>query len=202
MVTGNPLRRQLKRIDKAEALDSLGLAKDKLTLLVMGGSQGSQHINTGFIQAVALLKDTTQLQVIHLAGAGSDEAIKQAYSKIRITARIFGFFTAMEQAYSACDLVISRSGATTVTELIFFGLPAILSPYPYAYSHQLENARVLKDRGCAVVIDDAELDKEIFRQTLESLINNPGKIEAMRSGFKDLAKPDAAGLLAEAALSL
>ncbi|MFA7652250.1 MAG: undecaprenyldiphospho-muramoylpentapeptide beta-N-acetylglucosaminyltransferase [Candidatus Omnitrophota bacterium] len=202
VVTGNPLRRQLKQIDQTRALDFFGLDKDKLTLLVMGGSQGSQHINTEFLRAAALLKDASKLQVIHLTGTGSCAAIKQAYNKIRITARVFGFFTDMEQAYSASDLVISRSGATTVTELIFFGKPAIISPYPYAYSHQLENARILKEKGCAVVIKDAELDKDVLRQTLELFINNPAEIEAMRSGFRDLAKPDAASLLAEAALSL
>jgi len=201
-LTGNPLRRQLKKIDQAQALGFFGLAKGKLTLLVMGGSQGSQHINAEFLKAAALLKDTAQLQIIHLAGAGSYEAVKEEYNKIKIKARVFGFFEAMEQAYSAADLAIARSGATTVTELIFFGLPAIISPYPYAYAHQLENARILEEKGCAVVISDAELDKDIFRQTLETLINDPGKIAAMRSGFKDLASPEAANLLAEAALSL
>ncbi|MFA4989692.1 MAG: undecaprenyldiphospho-muramoylpentapeptide beta-N-acetylglucosaminyltransferase [Candidatus Omnitrophota bacterium] len=202
VVTGNPLRRQLKQLDQSRALDFFGLDKDKLTLLVMGGSQGSEHLNTEFLRAAALFKDVSKLQVIHLAGAGSYAAVKQAYSKIRITAKVFGFFRDMEQAYSAADLVISRSGATTVAELIFFGKPAIIFPYPYAYSHQLENARILKEKGCAMVINDAEPDKDLFRQTLESFINNPAKIAAMRSGFKDLARPDAASLLAEAALSL
>lgn len=202
LVTGNPLRRQLRKVAKGEALGFFNLSKNKLTLLVMGGSQGSQHLNMGFLKAMALLKDTSKLQVIHLAGSGSYEGVRQAYSKVKIEARVFGFFSAMEQAYSAADLVIARSGATTVAELVFFGLPAIFSPYPYAYNHQLENARVLKEKGCAVVIDDAELDKDIFRQTLDALINEPARLEAMRSGFKDLTNPDAAVLLAEAALSL
>jgi UDP-N-acetylglucosamine--N-acetylmuramyl-(pentapeptide) pyrophosphoryl-undecaprenol N-acetylglucosamine transferase len=168
----------------------------------MGGSQGSQHINTEFLKVAELLKDTARLQVIHLSGAGSYAAVKEEYNKIKIEARVFGFFEAMEQAYSAADLVIARSGAITVTELIFFGLPAIISPYPHAYAHQLENARILEEKGCALVIDDADLDKDIFRQTLEALIDDPGKIAAMRSGFKDLASPEAASLLVEAALSL
>ncbi|MDD2680385.1 MAG: glycosyltransferase, partial [Candidatus Omnitrophica bacterium] len=161
-----------------------------------------QHINTEFLKAAAFLKDTAKFQVIHLAGQGPYETIKQAYNKLRIEARVFSFFNEMEQAYSASNLVISRSGAITIAELIFFSLPAILSPYPYAYSHQLENARILEDRGSAVIINDADLDKDTFRQTLEALINNPARIEAMRAGFKDLAKADAAGLLVEAALSL
>ncbi len=202
VVTGNPLRGQLKKIDRNAALDFFGLNKDKFTILVMGGSQGSRHINSGFLKAAASLKDVSVIQVIHLAGAGDFEEAKEAYKNINLNHKIYDFLENMGEAYSASDIVISRAGATTISELIFFKLPGIISPYPYAYAHQLENAKVLGDRGCVIIINDDELEKEVFKITLETLINNRDKLEGMRSGFTGLSMSEAAGSLADVALSL
>lgn len=201
-LTGNPLRRQLKKMEKAAALDIFGLKQNKFTLLVMGGSQGSRHINSAVLKALPLLKDIAQLQVIHLTGAGNLDEIKEAYKKMAIDAAVFEFFNCIEQAYSAGDLAIARAGASTVSELIYFRLPAIISPYPFAYAHQLENARILKDEGCAIIVDDDALGKDAFRSALESLLNNREKLERMRLGFGALSTGDAAGLLADRALAL
>jgi len=200
-LTGNPLRQRMKIIDKNLALGFFELSRDKFTVLVMGGSQGSRNINSSFLKAALLLKNISMLQVIHLAGAEDLEEIKRAYKRGNIEARVFDFFTYMEQAYSAADLIISRAGATTISELIFFKLPAIISPYPYAYSHQLENAKVLRDKGCAVIINDDELDN-VLGQTVESIMNNRDKLKSMRLGFSDLPTLKAAELLSEAALFL
>lgn len=202
VLTGNPLRQQVKKIDRDQALGFFGFAGDKFTILVMGGSQGSRHINTGFLNAVAGLSNLSAIQVIHLAGTGDLEGIKEGYRKRNIRAKVFDFLGNIEQAYSASDLAISRSGATTISELIFFKLPAIISPYPFAYSHQLENARILQDKGCAIVIKDDELDKEILRESIGGLINDRVKLERMRLGFEDLPGGNAADLLVDAALSL
>jgi UDP-N-acetylglucosamine--N-acetylmuramyl-(pentapeptide) pyrophosphoryl-undecaprenol N-acetylglucosamine transferase len=201
-LTGNPLRERLKIIDKKAALDFFGLSPDKFTVLVMGGSQGSRHLNAGFLKAAQLLKNTAMIQVIHLAGRGDLEEIKGAYKKMNIAVRVFDIFNETEQAYSASDLVISRSGATTIAELSYFRLPAILSPYPYAYNHQLENAKVLRDKGCAVIINDDELDRDTLGVALESIIADRDKLKNMRSGFAGLAEFNSADRLAEAALSL
>ena len=202
VLTGNPLRRQLKKIDRLKALDFFGFNKDKFTLLVMGGSQGSRHVNSGFLKAVAKLENASMIQVVHLVGSADLEEIKETYKRMKVGAMVFNFFTSMEQAYSVSDLVVSRAGATTISELIFFKLPAIISPYPFAYAHQLENAQVLKDRGCAMVINDEELESERFGFALESIINDQKKLEAMRLGFVGLSMENAADLLADAALSL
>jgi UDP-N-acetylglucosamine--N-acetylmuramyl-(pentapeptide) pyrophosphoryl-undecaprenol N-acetylglucosamine transferase len=200
--TGNPLRKSLNIIDKGQALNFLGLSKDKFTILVMGGSQGSRNINAGFLKAISLLKDACAIQVIHLTGTGALGEIKDAYARMNISAKVFDFFNYMEQAYSAADLVISRAGATTVSELIYFKLPAIISPYPYAYSHQFENAKVLKEKGCAVIIKDDELDKDVFVSALRAIINNREKIKSMRSGFSEFSMLKADDLLVDAALAL
>jgi len=202
VLTGNPLRRQLKKIDRVKALDFFGLSRDKFTLLVMGGSQGSRQINKGFLKAISGLAGVSALQVIHLAGSADLEEIKEAYKSMNVGAAVFNFFQPVEQAYSASDLAVSRAGATSIAELIFFRLPAIISAYPFAYSHQLENARILEKRGCAIVINDEELEKDVFRLTLETLIKNREKLEEMRLGFAGLTAENAGELLADTVLSL
>ncbi|MDO8662057.1 MAG: undecaprenyldiphospho-muramoylpentapeptide beta-N-acetylglucosaminyltransferase [Candidatus Omnitrophota bacterium] len=202
VVTGNPLLRQLKKIDRNTALDSFSLSKDKFTVLVMGGSQGSRHINSGFLNAVANLSDISMIQVIHLAGVGEVREVKEVYKNINLNHRVYDFLENMGEAYSASDIVISRAGATTIAELISFKLPGIVSPYPYAYAHQFENAKVLGDRGCVIIINDDQLEKEVFKITLETLINNRDKLESMRSGYSGLSMDGAANLLADAVLAL
>lgn len=202
VLTGNPLRQQIKKIDQEKAREFFGLAKDKFTILVMGGSQGSRQINSGFLSAVTGLNNPSAVQVIHLAGPQDNADIQEGYRKINLAAKVFDFLGDIEQAYSSSDLVICRAGAATVSELIFYQLPAIISPYPFAYSHQLENALVLKNKGCAIVVNDADLGKDIFQDSLQELIDNRGKLESMRSGFSDLPAESAAELLAEAALTL
>jgi len=202
VVTGNPLRERLRIIDKKTALDFFGFSQDKFTVLVIGGSQGSRHLNSGFLKAVSLLRDAKMIQVIHLAGGLETGEISEAYKKMNIAAKVFNFFNEMEQAYSASDLVISRAGATTISELVYFRLPSILSPYPYAYSHQLENAKVLKDKGCATIVNDYELDKDRLGFILESIIADREKLKSMQVGFTNLAVPKAADRLVDAVLSL
>lgn len=202
VLTGNPLRERLRMIDKNSALDSFGLSRDKFTVLVMGGSQGSRRLNAGFLKAVSSLKDAAIIQIIHLAGPGDLEEIKKSYKNMNIDARVFGFYNHMEEAYSASDLVISRSGAATVSELEHFKLPSVLLPYPYAYAHQFENAKVLSAKGCAVIVKDDELDKDTLGVILGSIIRNGDKLKSMRSAFASSSAPKAADLLADAALSL
>ncbi|MFH0855717.1 MAG: UDP-N-acetylglucosamine--N-acetylmuramyl-(pentapeptide) pyrophosphoryl-undecaprenol N-acetylglucosamine transferase [Candidatus Omnitrophota bacterium] len=201
-LTGNPLRKQIKKIDKARALDFFGLAKDKFTILVMGGSRGSRNINSGFLKAVSKLGSLSAMQVIHLAGSGDFEDIKESYRRMNLSARVFDFLGDIEQAYSASDLVVSRAGATSISELIFFEIPAVISPYPFAYAHQLKNASILKDKGCAIVISDDELDKDILKLTFQALVNDRVKLESMRLGFSSLSGGSASDLLVDAALSL
>ncbi len=108
----------------------------------------------------------------------------------------------MQYAYSACDLILSRAGATTITELIFFGLPAIVVPYPYAYKHQLSNAGLLENAGSAVVIQDDELSAEILSEAINNFMNNPDKLKAMRSSYDGFPKADANNIFADNVLSL
>ncbi len=198
--TGNPLRRELARIEKRQALGSFGFQDDKFTVLVMGGSQGSQRINHTFLKAVSSLSLKFNLQIIHITGDRDYDLVKQGYRDINVAVRLFNFFKPMQYAYSAADLVVSRAGATTIAELLSYRLPAIIIPYPFAYRHQTENAKFLEELGCAVIFEDKELEQDL-KDAIEDLIEHPERIKRMQSGY-DNSPPFKNTLLADAVLSL
>lgn len=202
VLTGNPIRRELRKAGKEEALNFFGLDKNKFTILVMGGSQGSQHINSVFLEAVALMDDISTVQIIHLTGKDGHDQAADTYRKINIKAKVFGFLSSMEYAYGAADLVICRAGASTLSELIHFELPAILIPYSFAYAHQFKNARILEEKGTGIIIKDSELKAQGLKKLLEGFIHNPDRIAVMRGHYANTCKYDAAGELVKAVASL
>ena len=199
--TGNPMRGSLIRLDKKIARDYFALDPDKFTILVMGGSQGSQRINEEFLKFASDASLSEKLQVIHLSGSKDYNRLKQGYEDLSIKFKLFSFLGFMEYAYSACDCIVSRAGATTIAEIIYFKIPAVIIPYPYAYKHQLSNAKVLEKNGCAVVIEDNELNVERLKQVLVPLIDNPEKMENMRLGYGNFSDSNADEKLAELAMS-
>lgn len=200
--TGNPLRKGLSVIGREEALKFFGLSKDKFTILVCGGSQASSRINSAFLRDLPGIVRPSAIQVIHLSGGKELEEVKKRYKEMGVEARCFGFLDKMQYAYSCSDLAVSRSGATTIAELAFFKLPAVLLPYPYAYRHQYLNAGVLEKAGCALVIDDAGLDKGALKKELARLLGSRDEVLRMRDSFASLAQSDHGELLREALLSL
>ncbi len=200
-VTGNPVRRDFKKIEKNKALDFFGLSQDKFTVLVMGGSQGSHRLNTAFLKGMSDLKDCSKFQVIHLAGVKDRGFLKEGYAGLNIGARVFGFLKEMPYAYSACDILICRAGATTISEAIFFSTPAMIIPYPFASAHQLKNAQVLEKKGCAIIIQDGELDNFALRQGLQELADNPEKLKDMRYNYNKIERSDAGDLLVSQVIS-
>lgn len=202
VLTGNLLRHQLQKIEKKEALDFFGFREDKFTILVMGGSQGSHRINMGFLRAASRMQNKEQLQIIHLTGIKDYASLNKSYKDLSVDSKIIDFFMAVHYAYSACDLIISRAGATTVSEIVFFRVPAILIPYPYANKHQSTNAEVLQKKGCAFVIDDEELDRDRLQETIGLLLRHPEKLKEMHSGYAGFITNNACGLLADEVLNL
>jgi UDP-N-acetylglucosamine--N-acetylmuramyl-(pentapeptide) pyrophosphoryl-undecaprenol N-acetylglucosamine transferase len=202
VLTGNPLRQELTLIEKNTAQEFLGLAKDKFTILVMGGSQGSRHINEVFLQSLPMLSDKSNIQVIHITGIKDYALTYNKYKDLNLNHKTFSFLSEMQYAYSASDLVIARAGATAVAEIIFYKLPAILIPYPHAYAHQLENAKILRDKGCATIIKDQELNSGVLKKAIELFLHNPGKSKGMRSAYSSLKLLNANDLLVNEIISL
>lgn len=202
VLTGNPLRRGLIRVDRDKALERFGLAKDGFTLFIVGGSQGSKRINSEAIRSLSGLNNRKSLQVIHVCGGADREMLRCFYAEAGIRAAVFPFLPEMHYAYSASDLVICRAGATTISELILFGIVSVIIPYPFAGGHQSANARVLEEKGCAVVIEEADLAPGRLRRIVEGFIDEPARLERMRLAFEGMEKRPAAQLLAEAVLEL
>lgn len=205
VLTGNPIRKELEPIGKNRALDFFRLSNDKFTILVMGGSQGSRRINFGFLRAISAIAGKSRLQAIHLAGPSDYDLLQQGYKDaLGADIRLFRFLESqsMQYAYSACDLVVSRGGASTIAEIISFGLPAIIIPYPFAYEHQMANARILEKMGSAIIIEDSRIHEDVLQKKIEDFLKDPQKIKAMGANYNNICRLNTDELLVQEALSL
>ncbi|MFH0790528.1 MAG: undecaprenyldiphospho-muramoylpentapeptide beta-N-acetylglucosaminyltransferase [Candidatus Omnitrophota bacterium] len=202
VLTGNPIRKQMVKMDETAAGDFFGLDNQKFTILVLGGSQGSQRINREFLKFISAHPDKSRIQIIHLSGSQDYGLLRDSYKDLGVSVKLFSFLEPMQYAYSLADLIVSRAGATTITELIYFKIPAILIPYPYAYQHQLANARILENKGCCFIINDNELSADSLNQVLRPLIYNPQGIEKMRLGYNVFSALEAEKLLVKEVMSL
>jgi len=154
--TGCPCRNTPSVKSKADIYKEFGFSSNKKTIFVLGGSQGSRRINEEFSKAVALLLGTLDFQFIHLCGKGGYDELKKEYSNLKVNYCLFDFFDDVQNAYAIADLVIARSGAVTVCEILSFQKRAILVPYPLVRVHQKENAQVVADKGFGIILDDRE----------------------------------------------
>ncbi len=204
--TGNPVRFREKSPDRNQARTELGLDTRRFTVGVMGGSQGARSINTATLRAYERLRDRSDLQMVHITGRGRFTEVQDELDKIRkieggALYRILPYIEEMNLFYQACDLVITRSGATTVAEISFFGLPSILIPYPYAtQDHQRLNAEVLANKGAALVILDKDLKGEILAEKIKELMEGRGGYEEMQKRAREMALENAAERMVEALL--
>ena len=202
ILTGNPIRKDLVRLSRKEALDFFNFKEGKFNILITGGSRGAHKLNTVCFDALSGCQKKNDLQLVHISGAQDFTLLKQSYAQAGITHKIFDFFSDMQYAYSMADLVICRAGASTIAELQRFNLPALLIPYPFAYAHQLSNAKVLGDSGAALIIKDEEFSVEKLRDIIYEFLSNPQKLKAMRQTYAQVQVPDAAELLANEVLNL
>jgi UDP-N-acetylglucosamine--N-acetylmuramyl-(pentapeptide) pyrophosphoryl-undecaprenol N-acetylglucosamine transferase len=158
VLTGPLVRKGLDLGDREKALAEFGLAPGRFTVLAMGGSGGAHAINMTMQEAAKQLKDVPDLQVLHQTGEKDASAVKDGYGQAGVKAVVLPYIHDMAGAYAAADLVVSRSGATTVAELAVLGKRAVLVPYPYAAdNHQEYNARSLAERGGVEVIVQKDL---------------------------------------------
>jgi UDP-N-acetylglucosamine--N-acetylmuramyl-(pentapeptide) pyrophosphoryl-undecaprenol N-acetylglucosamine transferase len=187
--TGTPVRGSLsKHINPSRARLELGLAPERTTIVVMGGSQGARSIN----EAVAALVTRRTLgdnrQVLHVSGE-RDHAYMEAEERDVGSNHVMlvAYLADPANAYAAADVAIARAGASTLAELAATGTPAILVPYPFAADdHQASNAAVFAERGAAVVLTDAELDGDRLWWTLDAILQ-PARLAEMRAGAASLA---------------
>jgi UDP-N-acetylglucosamine--N-acetylmuramyl-(pentapeptide) pyrophosphoryl-undecaprenol N-acetylglucosamine transferase len=193
VVTGNPVRPPV--LAAAQQAYGARHAGEPFNLLVFGGSQGAQFFSQVLPQALALMPPVQRklLSIVQQARPEDDAPLRQAYAGIGIAAEIAPFFTDMAQRIANAHFVISRAGASTVSELSVIGRPALLVPYPHALDHdQAMNARTLAENGGARIVEQGELSPQRLATLLGKAIAEPlGLAEtaekAKRSGIADAA---------------
>ena len=198
-VTGNPVRADLFEHARDRSREAFGLAPDRTTLLVFGGSQGARRLNEAMRGvAGALTECRTRIQFLHATGERDREAVAAAYAAAGIRAVVLPFIEAMGAAYAAADLVICRAGATTVAELAALGKPAILVPFPHAAGdHQRHNAAALAAGGGAVLVLEQDLTSAGLADRIRELVQDPVRLGRMARCAAAAGRPDAAERLAD-----
>ena len=195
-VTGTPIRSDLKRLDQREVRKKLGLREDLTTILIMGGSQGASGINQAMIKVLPFLKNI-RLQLIHLAGKREEQLMASNYQRENIPAYVAAFHHQMEEAYSAADFVIARSGAASLSEFAAFRLPGILIPFPYAADdHQTRNAEIFVRAGAAIMVKESEISGDILWRHIYDLASDAQKLKRMSESSAHLAPNNAAEVVA------
>lgn len=192
-MAGNPTRKSLIQTNRKEALTTLGFNNDKKTLLILGGSGGAKTINEAVKRHIDALHNDLELQVIWQCGKRYYDQLRrdidtQNYERLRLK----DFIHDMAAVYSAADLVISRAGALSCSELALTGKASVLVPSPnVAGDHQTKNARSMVDAGAAKLVTDNELEKRLAN-VVGKIIHDEQQLTKMSQSAKSLARPNAA----------
>lgn len=197
--TGNPLRAESLAECREKAIEGFGLDRKKTTVLVMGGSQGAKSLNDLVYRALNLLPEEKKrkLQLLHIAGADNADGIRASYEKSGIAGRVFGFVRNINEAYSACDLAISRAGAAAIFELAAFQKPMVLIPYPSRKNNQRFNAIFFAERKAAIYRDEKKLSDTELKDLITGLMDDPEKRAILSENAGKLSITDGARRLKE-----
>lgn len=204
LFTGNPVREDIEGIgDKMnEALKYFKLQRAKKTLLILGGSLGARTINMAIMRKLEDIKEEN-IQIIWQSGKlYHDSAMREVDSIRPGNIRLYDFITRMDLAYFAADLVISRAGAGTISELCLCAKPSILVPSPnVAEDHQTHNARTLVEQNAAELISDSEAIEKLIPKALD-LIKDDSALKILSQNIVKMAIRNSAGKIAEEVLKL
>lgn len=191
-VFGNPVRQFDAPTEPELAMEQFNIDNGKKTLFVFGGSQGALGINRLMLNVAPRLVTECKIQIIWVTGPNHYNQIVESvgmYSDIKL----HPFITDIYSVFAICDLCVCRAGATTIAELTYLEVPAIMIPFPSATGgHQEYNARDLESKGAAICILEKDLDAEKLFQTIKQTIENEAKLVSMKTNMKSLARPNAA----------
>jgi len=200
-LSGSPLRRGILEGEAARARQELGLERDRVTVLILGGSQGARSINRAAVGAIQRLQHRGDLQFILQTGQHDFRWAQQRLRPLKTPTAVRPFIEKMGDLYQLADLVVARAGAMTLAELSACGKASILVPYPHAtHNHQEANARDLLEAGAALMILDRDLTGQLLADEIVKLIDTPRKLREMSNNALVMARPDAAEKIAEALL--
>jgi UDP-N-acetylglucosamine--N-acetylmuramyl-(pentapeptide) pyrophosphoryl-undecaprenol N-acetylglucosamine transferase len=190
-LSGNPVRHKVLAV--AGQKSQTAPKAPRLTVLVLGGSQGAHSINMAIASALDDLKDVTGLFFIHQTGKPDEMDIKTTYAKYDVQGRVAAFFPDIERQYAQADMLICRAGATTVAEAAVLEKGCIFVPYPFAAdNHQELNARALVKAGAAGMILDKDLSGQAVARLIRYYLANPQALTYMAKQAKRFGRPHAA----------
>ena len=204
IMTGNPVRQALlnTKISREDAVKSFGLDPTKKTILLLGGSLGARTINVSVLLHLDLVK-STDVQFIWQTGSYYSAAIAEELKGENIpNLKVTDFITDMATAYKAADLVISRAGASSISEFCLIGKPVILVPSPnVAEDHQTKNALALSTKNAAIHVKDADAPANLLELAVHTVNNNKRLAELSENVLK-LALPNSAEIIAKEVITL
>lgn len=205
MITGNPVRQNLieTKMSREEAVTSFGLDPKKKTILFVGGSLGAKTVNESILRRLDVIRKS-EVQIIWQMGKFYSAKIKAQLENAEPVKNLVvtDFISDMGTAYKAADLIISRAGASSISEFCLIGKPVILVPSPnVAEDHQTKNAMSLVNKQAAMIMKDAQAPDELVDLALET-VNSKEKLESLSMNIKKLALPDSANIIADEVLKL
>ena len=205
ILTGNPVRQALldSKVTREQALQSFGLEAGKKTILLVGGSLGARTINESVLGHLKEI-EASGLQFIWQTGKYYSEAIAEALQQKGRPANLVvtDFISDMAAAYRAADLVISRAGASSISEFCLIGKPVILVPSPnVAEDHQTKNAMALVNRQAALYVSDAEAPVKLIQLAIDT-VRDDAKLRSLGENVLKMALPDSAAIIAKEVIKL
>jgi len=197
----HPIRSSLKKTDKKKALEYFALPADKKTIFIFGGSQGARGINNGIEKIIEKIFEN-DLNVIWQTGKSDHERLSNRFELLSNRVKILEFIDNIDHAYSASDIVICRAGITSIMEIAYLEMAAILIPLPTsAENHQELNARSLAKKEAAILVLQNEIEKKLFYEII-NLLRDEKKILSMKSEVKKFSDAEAAAKIAKEVIML
>ena len=205
-VTGTPVRVDFSHIDYVTAREKLGFVSEEPVVLAMFGSLGAGTMNNILIDLLFRTGEENRLPFRLVWATGNryyDEIINRLQGKIPINADVRRYIFDMPEQMAAADVVLCRSGASTISELTYLGKPSVIVPSPNVVNHHQEkNAAVLEKAGAALVLPEAGLTSECLCGELVSLLTNPNRLRSMGESSRSLGVPDATERIARTVISM
>ena len=193
-LTGNPVRHDMVSIDgkREEAMNYYGFDSSKKTILIIGGSLGARTLNNALVQNIAEIARHDEIQILWQSGKLYYEQMLEIMNKETVgSIKLVQFIDRMDLAYAAADVIISRAGAISVSELCLIGKPVVLVPSPnVAEDHQTKNAMALVNKNAAILVKDTEATQHLFSVVFQ-LMTDESRMMTYSSEIKKLAKPNA-----------
>ncbi|MFC1767211.1 undecaprenyldiphospho-muramoylpentapeptide beta-N-acetylglucosaminyltransferase [Candidatus Margulisiibacteriota bacterium] len=190
---GNPVREAVIKTLRGVAIQNLGYKQNDRIVLIMGGSQGARSINQTIIDALPLFEGMN-IQILHVSGERDHEWIRgQNLGSRHLFYRLVPYMHNLADGLAAADLVVSRAGATAISEIAVRGIPSILIPFPFSSGrHQDLNAKLMADAGASHIIWNKDLNAKVLVEEIKHILNNKDLREFMGNSARGLGRPDAA----------